>query len=106
MAQTCTATLPHSIRHGCARRVDHRHEADEAEARQGEVLRLRVEGVPEGKLVEGEDVVAEPKHPLAQSAQLKISLWPRIEGETLTFRNIHERILFHNSPTVEIINVT
>ena len=51
--------LGHGVRDGGAGRVNHRHEADEAQALQGEVDLVAVEGVVARVLVAREGVVTE-----------------------------------------------
>merc|ERR1719323_2675823 len=46
--------LGHGVRHSSPGRIDHGHQADEAEAVEGEVLLVRVEGVADGVLVGGQ----------------------------------------------------
>ena len=55
----CRAALGHRVRHGGTRRVNHRHEADEAQALQREVDLVRVERVVARVLVARQRVVTE-----------------------------------------------
>ena len=74
---TSRTALGDGVGDGSAGRVNHGHEADKAEALNGEVAVIGVEGIAAGIFVQGEDEVAEAQHTLTQPAQLHVG---RVEG--------------------------
>merc|ERR1719394_2016917 len=64
--------LGHGVRHGSPGRIDHGHQADEAEAVEGEVLLVRVEGVADGVLVGRQGEVAEAEDTFTGTAELHV----------------------------------
>ena len=68
------AALDDGVGNGGTRRVDHRHETDEAQADQREVLLVAVERVADGKLLRRQEIVAEAEHAFAESAQFEVGL--------------------------------
>lgn len=74
---TGRAALGHGVGHRGPRRVDHRHEADEAQALGREVGVVAVELVALGELVGRQHEVAEAEDTLAEAAELEVSV---VEG--------------------------
>ena len=87
---TSRTALGDGVGDGSAGRVNHGHEADKAEALNGEVAVVGVEGIAAGIFVQGEDEVAEAQHTLTQPAQLHVG---RVEGVLPLLQDLDNRNL-------------
>ena len=72
-----TPALADRVRDGWSRRIDHRHEPDEAESVQGKVFRLGVEWKPVWVIVGWKQVIAEAENSFSHPTQLHVGL---VEG--------------------------
>ena len=75
---TGRAALGYGVGHGRTRRVDHRHEADEAQALGREVRVVAVELEAYGELVGRQHEVAEAEHSLTEAAELEVGVVERL----------------------------